>query len=329
MPKSDKITAETPELSVVLASLDGFKSIRKTIKALTNQTLRDELEVVIVAARDSDLREDQPEWRPFRAVRLVAVDRIESVAKANAAGVRAANAPLVALAEDHAFPAVDWADALIQAHKKDWAAVGPVVRNANPGTAVSWADFLIGYGPWLDPTPAGPVEFLPGHNSCYKRAVLMQHDKELEEMLEAETVLHWRLRSLGHQLYLEPKAKLAHTNFSLFSSWTRAQYYCGRVFAGTRIVNMSRLQRLIYFGGSPLIPFVRLFRILQQAQRSTSRELRMSRVVPVLLLGLVLDGIGQMLGYAMGAGASKQKLGHYEFHRFKHVTKKDRKALLS
>ena len=42
--------------------------------------------------------------------------------------------------------------------------MGPIVRNANPRTAVSWADYLLGYGPFADGTPGGEVDALPGHN---------------------------------------------------------------------------------------------------------------------------------------------------------------------
>ena len=47
------------------------------------------------------------------------------------------------------------------------------MRNANPKSAISWANLLIEYGPWLDPAPAGKASHLPGHNSSYKRDVLL------------------------------------------------------------------------------------------------------------------------------------------------------------
>jgi hypothetical protein len=42
-----------------------------------------------------------------------------------------ARAPIVALAEDHAFPAPGWAEALIAAHRDPWAAIGAVIRHPN------------------------------------------------------------------------------------------------------------------------------------------------------------------------------------------------------
>jgi hypothetical protein len=317
-------TLETPQMSVVLVTPDNYASIRETIGYLCKQTVVNQLELVIVTLSAKGLQPDEASLKNFCTVAVVEVDDIKSIAAANAAGVRKATAPIVALAEDHSFPDPDWAEALLKAHRQEWAAVGPVVRNANPATAVSWADFLIGYGPWIDPTPPGPVEFLPGHNSSYKRAVLLEFDTDLEAMMEAETVLHWELRKKGYKLYLEPAAKTSHVNFSLFSSWINAQYYCGRLFAGTRASTISKLHRLLYVVGAPLIPFVRMARIFKAIHRPGRPHVRLLSVLPALFLGLVLDGVGQMIGYASGIGDSKQKLANYEFHRRQHLSKRDR-----
>ena len=314
---------DTPQMSVVLATPDNYASIRETVSYLCKQTVVNQLELVIVTLSANSLQPDEAALKKFCTVVVVEVDDIMSIAAANAAGVRKATAPIVALAEDHSFPDPDWAEALIKAHRQEWAAVGPVVRNANPATAVSWADFLIGYGPWIDPTPAGTVEFLPGHNSSYKRSILLEFDTDLEAMMEAETVLHWELRKKGYKLYLEPAAKTSHVNFSLYSSWINAQYYCGRLFAGTRANTMSMLQRLLYVGGAPLIPFVRLARIFKAIHRPGRPHVKLLCVLPVLFLGLVLDGLGQMIGYACGIGDSKQKLANFEFHRRQHLSKRD------
>lgn len=315
------------EMSIILACLGNYESISTTVAALQQQTIVEKLELLIVALKDSGLEPKHPDFSKFYKVAIVAVDKIESVAKANAAGIRKASALIVVLAEDHAFPHRSWAQALIEAHKQDYAAIGPTIQNANPKTAVSWADFFIGYGPWADPIPAGEHEFLPGHNSSYKRDVLLEYDDNLEDILEAETLLHWELREKGHKLYLEPKAKISHTNFSLLSSWIPAQFLCGRVFAGSRRLTMSKFLRLVYFCGAPLIPFVRFSRILKQFRRVKNNTAPPLSCLPVLFFGLTLDGFGQMLGYAFGTGNAKEKLGHFEFHRTKHISKIDREYI--
>ena len=81
---------------------------------------------------------------------------------------------IVAFVEDHCFPTPGWAEALLRAHERAWAGVGPVVLNANPKRTLSWANLLIEYGPWLHPRERGTVSHIPGHNSSYSLVVLME-----------------------------------------------------------------------------------------------------------------------------------------------------------
>jgi GT2 family glycosyltransferase len=301
---------------VILATPDSYETIRRTVASLRAQTIRDRLELVIVAPSSAGLGLVPSDLTGFAGYRVVEVGAVHSIARANAAGVRSASAVVVALAEDHSFPDPRWAEALVEAHSRPWAAVGPAVRNGNPDSRISRADFLIAYCPWSTPAPRGVVDFLPGHNSSYKRAVLMAYGPELEAMLEAETVLHWDLRAKGYRLYLEPAAEISHINFARLAPWIPVQFHAGRVFAAARAERegWSWPRRLLYALGSPLIPPVRLCRIARRAP--AHRELL--GALPMLVLGLVLDGVGQLVGYVSGAGRSRKTLTGFEFHRARH-----------
>ena len=261
------------------------------------------MEIVIVTPSADSLEPDERALREFSQFRVVEVGPITSVGPAYAAGIRQASAPIVVLGEDHSFPEPGWAEALVRAHQQPWAAVGPVVRNANPGSAMSWADFFLGYGPWQEPTPAGEVEHLPGHNSSYKREILLQYHDRLDSMMEAESVLHWDLRRNGYRLYIEPAAKTSHVNFTLFSSWVQALFLSGRKFAAFRATNeaWSRKRRLLFSLASPLIPLVRFRRIAADLYHPGRPENLLLGVTPVLLAGLAVDAAGQMIGCAVGS----------------------------
>ena len=314
------------KLSVILATPDNFQTIATTIGYLAQQSCKEVIEIVIVAP-SKDLEVDDAKLAVFAHYQIVATD-ITTIGRANATGIRHAKSPIVALAEDHCFPAPDWAEHLIKRHEQPWAVVGPAVSNANPRSIVSWADFFIGYGPWLQPISSQEMTFLPGHNSSYKKDILLEYGSKLDEMMEAETVLHWDLHHQGHRLYLEAAAKTAHTNFSLWSSWLPLQYHNGRLFAGTRIQTMTTSKRFVYIVGSPLIPAVRLLRTVRTT-RSAKLLRKLVCCFPALLIGLSLDGLGQMAGYLWGIGNSSQKVREYEFHRKNHITKKDREELFA
>jgi len=315
-------TPSKPAISVILAAPDGYYgSVSQTVSHLREQTALQQLELVLVVPPgcDSPAPKDVASFRWFTRIEIPP----GSIGQANAAGVRRAAAPVVVFAEDHCFPEPGWAEALIKAHRGHWAAVGPAVRNANPATAVSWADFFIGYGPWMLPTKRTEAEFLPGHNSSYKTAELLHYREQLDEMLEAETLLHWDLRRRGRSLLLEPAAAVAHTNFSLWRSWLPIQYYAGRLFGGSRAQAMPGWKRAVYVAGSPLIPLVRLARIARQAIRAR-RTGRFCLTLPALGVGLGLDGVGQFMGYLFGVGPAREQVARYEYRRVDHVTAVDR-----
>jgi GT2 family glycosyltransferase len=317
-----------PEMSVVLLTPDGYETIRRTVKHLRAQTVKDRLEIVIVVPAASGLDLDRAELSDFFSVTVVAAGPFHSVAAARAAGIRKAHAPIVALGEDHCFPAPGWAAALIAAHRQSWAVVGPLVANANPGSSISWANHLVEYGPWIEPAVPGPVEFLPGHNSAYKRALLLAYGPELPAMLEAECLLHEDLRKKGNQVYFEPRARTYHLNYSKPLSWIPAHFYGSRLFASARARygRWSRTQRLAYGGAAVLIPLVRLRRIWAKGQAALGRAWFL-RLLPTVCAVLLVSAAGEMAGYLGGPGQAVPHLSRLEFQRPLHLSRRDQEAL--
>jgi Glycosyl transferase family 2 len=319
---------EPPVMSVVLPTPSDFASIATTVRHLSRQSIANRLELVVVAMGRPGFSLDPRGCGGLWGSRVVHVGEA-SHGQASAAGVRAAEAALVVFAEDHCFPEPGWAEALVRGYQgPDVAAVGPVFRNANPATLVSWCDFAIGYGPWIDPATSGEQPFLAGHNSSYRREILLGLGSRLEQLLEAETVLHLELRAGGLRLVVEPRARAAHTNFGRFGVWLPVQYHCGRVFAAERARGWGWAKRAFYAAASPLIPCVRLVRALGHLRRAERPRPSLARAAPLLGLGLAADGLGQLMGYVAGGGVSSRYLTGFEFRRVDHVPESDRKLWL-
>ncbi len=313
-------------MSVVVITPDTYATVRKTIRHLRVQNVCQQLELVIVAPKASDLSLAESAVNGFNGYKIVEVEHMRSTARARAAGVLAATAPIVAFAEDHAFPGPGWAESFIQRHREGWAAVGPVIANANPRSATSWANLLIEYAPWLEGAPGGQREHLPGHNSSYKRELLLAYGEELESMLDAESVLQWDLRARGHRLYLEPKARTFHQNFSVHASSLPLRFNGGRLFASARARPWPAWRRAMFTVAAPLIPAVRFLRITRALFAPGRPRRLLPRVLPALAVGLVFDGAGEMIGYALGPGSAMVKLSDMEFHRERYLAEVDRHA---
>lgn len=318
-PPPDAGLAE-PDMSAILVTPDTYKTIRRTVGSLAAQTAARQLELVIVAPPSASIDPREPDLQRIGRVTVVRDADLTSSSTAKEAGIRAAAAPIVVLTEDHAFPEPGWAAALLARFQGPWVAVGPTVRDATPHSMISAVDHLTGYGAWNEGVPGGEVEFLPGHNSAYRKDLLLKYGDALEGMLDAETVLHWDLRSNGHRLYLETDAVLVHMGFGRFRPWVIAQFNNGRVFAARRIGGWPLHRRIAYALASPAIPLVRLWRVLRMHGTPAWPDVPMIRFLPVLLVGLVLDGAGQMVAGLSGEGRSMDRLVALHYHRERHAT---------
>jgi hypothetical protein len=302
---------DAPGISVILAT-DRLDTIREALSHLRGQTAVGRLELVVVAPPTVTLEEPSLSLEDFHSVRAVEGSPRNSLAAARTAGVMASTAPLVAFAETHCFPDPRWAEVLIETHGGPWAAVAPEMHSENPESAVAWAVLLIGYTPWLAPAPAGPRDHLPGRNTCYKRSALREHEDELAVLLDSESVLHWKLRTRGHQLYLQPAAKVRHRSITTLRVAVRETFLSGRVFAALRSRRWGLPRRAGYALGSPLLPLLRGTRILETCRRRGRTAVAL-RALPALIVLLAASAAGELVGYLAGDSDSmRRKLATYE-----------------
>lgn len=305
-----------PALTVVLPTWDTFDAVRTTVRHLTEQTLAKSIELIICAPSAERAAVDAEAVRGLHSVRVLEAGPLKEMGPVRARAVREASADVVAFAEDHCYPFPDWAEALLAAHAEPHAAVGPAVHNANPNSQISWADMLIEYGRWV--APGGrrrEVDMLPGHNSSYKRDILLKYGQELDSLMEAETVLFWDLRRRGYTLLFEPAARVKHTNFSRLAPYLYVQWHLGRSFGGKRAEPWSVPRRIAYALASPAIPFIRLGHVVRSAIDNRVPLRRLVMISPALVAGLAVDFVAQATGATFGAGRSTVLLTAYEFHR--------------
>ncbi len=307
-----------PELTVILPAKSA-RTIETTLEHLRAQTALPRLELVVVTESKERLGLEAGALEGFPAARVVEVGAFDRLSQAVVAGVRAAAAPVVVLAEDHSYPEPGWAEALLEAHQGPWAAVGPGMVCANQDSLLGWADLLMGFGAWVERDEAREMDGLPGHNSSYKRDVLLAYGSELEALFEIEHLLHDDLRARGHRLYFEPAARTRHLNVSRASSWLSNRFFGGWVFAVLRSRRWPPWRRLVYVLGSPLLPPLRLWRIAPDLRRLGKRHPLVPRVLPALVLGVVVESAGEALGYAFGSRVRVTKPLDVEIDRLRHV----------
>lgn len=310
---------ERPAISVIL-STDRYETIRPVVECLRRQTVKDRLELVIIAPDRASLGMSESDTGGLAAVRFLEVGDAERLATARAAGVRAASAPIVVIGETHTYPHPEWAEALIRAHAQPWAVIVPGFGNANPDGALSWAIFLLDYGRWLAGLPSGEIALAPTHNSSYKRDVLLELGPALETALAHGDELTLHLDARGHRAYFEPAARIDHLNVSRPGPWLNERFLGGLLIAGRRATRWPWYTRLLYMAGSPLIPAVLLSRI-RHGVRLARRERHLpAGTMAALVMGVVVSAVGELVGYARGAGpGAERQMTEYEVHKVRYA----------
>ena len=309
-------SAGHPLLAAILVARDGWKELGKLLEHLRKQTIQSKLELLIVADSLEKIAVPESKLRGFHSVRALELSPLKSVSDGHFSGALLARAPLVVFCEEHCFPDPGWAAALLQAHEGPWAAVGPLMRNHNPARAVSRALMDVEHGCFCDPSQAGVRDYLPGHNSCYKKQALLDFSHRLDSLQDTEYLLHLEMRQAGWRLFQSADARAAHTNVSLFWPAVGLCFDSGRCFAADRSADWPFMKRIVFALGSPLLPFLRHWRHIGFLKRSKDKG-KTPIFLPLDFLLFAVDALGQMLGNLAGHGSSYARLCDLEFQRYR------------
>jgi len=251
-------------------------------------------------------------------VKLIRVPGDTSFAAARASAVRMARAPYVSFLEEHCRARPGWFRALRRAHESGpWAAVGGEVHHGNGSFGISRLIGIMNYYQWLAPTPSGERTLLPGHNSSFRRDVLVAYGDELDELMRADVAFFQKLVADGHRLYLEADAKFEHLNETRLLSIAKGYFFWHRGYGVERaaVHRWSPAKRALYIVATPLIPFYFLLKITLRL-----RKLRPDLVgealrgAPQILFAQLASATGQAFGLLFGPGDGEARFSDYELN---------------
>ncbi len=305
---------EHPAVAAILWTPDCYETIRRTVRALKAQTVQHQVELILLGPTPESLEVDAADVAGFASHQKLVLGSLAKSASVRAAGARAATAPIVAFMQDHAFPVPGWAAALLECYQGPWSGVGFAFANDNPKTATSWCNFLLQYGDWVEPLPSAEPRHIGGHMASYRREVLLEYGEQLPRKLETSVAMHWELKRRGHRFAVAPDAVIYHQNHSRFLPSIPLRFQTGRLFAANRTASWSLPRRLLYGMASPLIPLVRLARVMRSAIR-IQRAGMLPRLMPVSAALLICDGLGQAWGSLAGSGRAMEWVTGIEWHR--------------
>lgn len=313
-------------LTVVIVMPRDFGAMAEALRHLQAQSCADAIEVVLVhtPVYASDI--DRGAFTVFGRFVTVAVTHMPNVASAFAAALAAATGDVVAQLEDHVLLEPDWAEATLAAHRGPCAAVAPRLRNANPATATSWANFVASFSDAIAARPVGPVDAGPGHNTSYKRHVLLHYGDELARLYQSERVFHYRLREDGYQIVHDPRVRQAHINISVRRTAFSHAFLGGVLFGTYRAAHMSPLEKVARSLGAPLVPPLRFWRIWQMLLATP--DVAMPATAWAILTALLAShAAGEVAGYWRLVRDIEAEYEYFELHRLVGLRQDERRLM--
>jgi Glycosyl transferase family 2 len=300
---ADEAGVEAPELSVVVASVNGWDVLGPTLDALDAQPERGRMEVIVVEAVGRAVRDRLRGRRPAAVV--VESDR-QPIPRLRYSGVCRARGEVVAILEDHGRVAPDWASTVLEAHKGPWGAVGGAVENGRDGL-VNWAVYFCEYTPYMNPVAEGESHDLPGNNIAYKRPHLLRHAQVLQQG-QWESWINDRLRADGVPIASTRSMVVHHIKPFRLGYFLVQRFHFARSYAGMRRVDQSPMRRLVYGLGSLALPALLTARVAKTVLAKRRHLARFALASPLVVLFLTVGAVGEMVGYLAGPGSSLEKV---------------------
>ena len=298
------MNAQQLKLTVLLIAGNRRERVANALASVLKQTLIDQIEVLVLECGDANPvpvpGQDHPRVRTVSFPAPVAAGRVRAEA------VQMARGPIVAFLEEHAEAGPGWVEAILKAFDdNNWAAVGPEISNGSTSIGNSDALSLCYYPLSRFPAKRQELEWLPFHNTAYRREAVLEHRNELERLFSPEILLQWQLRRDGRHLLLEPECKITHYFEAGITSVWLQEVTLERVF----IANWAELshwpvwKHVVRACSTPLIPIVRplkLLRIVLQYRRNMLGHYLLS--LPFMIVSTYMAGaIGEFLGLIYGA----------------------------
>jgi GT2 family glycosyltransferase len=215
-------------------------------------------------------------------------------------GVALARAPLLVFTDPDCYPATDWLERLVAAHR----AVGGPVVGALACHGRRWFDggvHLCKFSKWLPGGEPREVDVGPTAGLLCPRDLFERAGGFGAEGLMGDTMLSWNLRRAGERLWFEPRAVAEHHHLHGWRSFVAERYRRGKIFARVRLdwLRAGPPTALGYLLASALP--LRLATNLAHTARHASRARRLATftaTLPVVAAGHAATLAGESVGYA-------------------------------
>lgn len=296
---------QPPNLSVVIPSVNGWRDLEGCLQAVTTQSGGITIEVLVADRIGEAVR--SPLRVRYPHVRLLEAPPGTSIPVLRALAFEAARAEIVGVIEDHVIVPPDWAQRMLAAHNEGAEVVGGAVDNAARERLVDWAAFLCEYSHCLVLPLTGPTNWVVGNNVTYRRSLLKRFRDVIGQELW-ENHLHDAMQRAGVTLESRPDIRVGHKKHYTIGEYLYQRYLYARSYAGMRVEQAQRIQKLAYGLAALALPPVLLYRTVVRVLKAGRHRRELVKSLPLLGLFVTAWAVGEAVGYWWGAGDALGKV---------------------
>lgn len=283
-----------PDLSIVIASQNARQSVNECLSVLESQRNGRKIEIIVVDNSTDGTTEIIT--AKFSGIKLVKSEKEKLIPELWGIGIKHSTGNYIAVTTTHFIPSSNWISEILRAQNSDYAGIGGAIENADSSDIVSWAVYFCRYSRYMLPFSQKNVDDFAADNASYKRTSLAEIDQSLEGGFW-EVFVHKEMVIKKMQLILRPEIIVYHQKSFTFFDFMAQRFWHGRQFGKTRIAEIPFLNRVFFLLGSPLIPFIYLYRI---SKRVFSKQRNIGKYLlslPILFLFLIAWSVGELSGY--------------------------------
>ena len=286
--------ASRPRVAVAIVCICGAEHLDRCLAALKAQEGAPPFQVMVACDPLIPGIEAVARRHPEARIFANAVERT-SLELASAV-LRACDADVLLLTEDHCVPRQDWVKLMLAARAPGRAVVGGRVEMRGNASAVNWAFYFVDFFRYAAPVSEGPSPTLTVCNVAYDREKL-DAVRDLWRVRFEEPAVHGALRERFGALWLVPDSEVAMRRSVSLRAALYERYAFGRIFGHTRIEHVSDARRWLYAALAPALPALLLGRMTAKALRSAALARAFVRSFVPLVLMVLCWSWGEWLGY--------------------------------
>lgn len=297
----------TPTVSIVVPALNSSCTIVRCMEAFAAQETRHRFEIIVVHSGEDDTCARAADALP--GARALQLPSRALAATARNHGVALARGALLAFIDSDVYVASNWIDVAIDAAASGADMICGAIGNANPHSPVSRAEQIVMFSEFLPESPERPMWFALSGNLLMPRAAYDRYGPFVEIRAAEDLIFSRRAMMRGARVLFYPRLLVFHDNRQDVARYLRNQRLLGRYTAmARRVVPFAdSTSRWLFLMLLPVAPAAKLAKILLRVWHWAPRPVAtLLRDLPLVLLGVLAYGVGQVQGACAPAETSGQ-----------------------